>query len=161
MRNAIAPWALVFSLTFASFAQTNQSAWTKLAALQPGTQIQVVDTAAKVHSGTFVNATDTAIDLRGTSSEQSIQKSDVRQVKLVKTSNRGRHALIGGVIGAGAGAGIGAAAKGSCGSKGIVCDTSPAKWVGAGAAVGAVVGAVVGALMPAHGSTTVYKASTH
>ena len=158
MRYAIAAWALVFSLPFATFAQTNQSAWTKLAALQPGTKIQVVDTAAKVHSGTFVNATDTAIDLRNTSSEQSIQKADVRQVKIVKNSNRGRHVLLLGAIGAGAGAGIGAAVKGSCGT-GILCDTSPAKWAGAGAAVGAVVGAVVGALMPAHGGTTVYKAS--
>lgn len=160
MRHAIAPWALMFSLSFVTFAQTNKSSWTKLSALQPGTQIQVVDTARKVHSGTFVSASDTAIELRGTSSVQSIQKSDVRQVKLVKARNRGRHALIGGAIGAGAGTGIGAAAKGSCGS-GIVCDTSPAKWVGAGAAVGAVVGAVVGALMPAHGGTTVYKASAH
>lgn len=159
MRNALAPWALVFSLSCVTLAQTSQSGWAKLSALQPGAQIQVVDTSAKVHSGSFVSASDTAIDLRGTSSEQSIQKSDVRQVKLVKGSSRGRHALIGGAIGAGAGAGIGVAAKGAC--SGIGCSNSSGKWAGAGAAVGAVLGAVVGAVMPAHGGTTVYKASGH
>lgn len=158
MRNA-ALWALVFSLSLLTFAQSNQSAWTKLAALQPGQAIQVVDTAAKKYSGTFVSVSDTALAIQETSSQQSLQKQDVRSVKLMqaKSSNRGRNILIFGAIGAGAGAGIGAAVSSSnC----LGCNNK-ARVAGIGAGVGALIGVVVGAVIPAHGSTTVYNAGGH
>jgi hypothetical protein len=148
-------------LSCVSLAQSNQTSWSKLSSLQPGQVIQVADTAAKAHSGTFVSVSDTAIVLRNKSSEQSIQEADVRSVKLVKgTSLRARNIALMAAIGGGVGAGIGVVSKAACGNKGLLCDTSPGKWAGIGAVFGVIIGAVIGAVMPSHSSTTIYKASS-
>ena len=99
----------VLGLSCASPAQTNQASWETLNHLKPGQSIQVVDTSSKKHSGTLLNVSDSAISLRVASGEQSLQKQDVRSVKLLNHSHRGRNALIGAAIGGGAGAGVGAA----------------------------------------------------
>lgn len=151
-------WALLFSLPFVAFAQSNSTSWSRLSGLQPGQAIQVVDTASKKYSGTFVSASDTAMTIQETSTQQSLQKQDVRSVKLMQTksSYRARNALIFGAIGAGAGAGIGAAVGSSnC----FGCKKSRGAGIGAG--VGVIIGAIVGAVLPTHGGTTVYKASAH
>jgi hypothetical protein len=106
------------------------------------------------HSGTFLNISETAIAYRDTAGEHTIQKQDVRSVKLLKNGYRLRNSLIGAAAGAGTGAGIGAASWGKRGFLG---------GKGAGAAVGAAIGfaggALVGALLPSH--KTIYRASSH
>lgn len=146
---------LVLFCTSVSLSQSTPSSWSKLSSLKAGQAIQVVDTASKKYVGTFVSASDTAMTIQQTSSEQSIQRQDVRSVKLMqnKPGYRARNVLLFGAIGTGAGAGIGAAAGGS-GCFGC----SKAKGIGIGAGVGAVIGVLVGAVKPANGSTTVYKA---
>jgi hypothetical protein len=136
-------------------AQTNPTSWSNVTSLQAGQKIQVVDTSAKKHSGTFVSVSDTAIVFTESNGDRTLQKQDVRAVKLIKGDRRLRHTLIGAGIGAGAGAGITAAAwepHGFLGGK------------GAGAAVGAVIGAIggaiVGAVLPSHGSIDIYKTSS-
>jgi hypothetical protein len=141
-------------LSGASPAQSGRALWTRLGALQVGQPIQIGDMNSQEHSGTFLNISETAIAYRDTAGEHTIQKQDVRSVKLLKNGYRLRNSLIGAAAGAGTGAGIGAASwekRGFLGGK------------GAGAAVGAAIGfaggALVGALLPSH--QTIYRASSH
>ena len=57
-------------------------------ALHAGQKIQVVEMNSKKHSGTFVNVSDTAISYQKTASAQTIQKQDVRSVKLMENKFR-------------------------------------------------------------------------
>ncbi len=124
--------------------------WQNLNTLQAGQKIQVVQTSKK-DSGTFLSVSDREISLQEKSGVQTIQRQDVRSVKLMANKHRLRNALIGAAVGGGAGAGISAAAwepRGYAGGRGT------------GAAIGAVIGAaggaVVGALWPGH--ETIYRA---
>jgi len=132
----------------ASFAQTHLASWENLSSLQPGQKIQVVAMDSKKHSGSFVSVSATAIRFTETTGDRTLQKQEVRTVKLIRNGHRLRNALIGAGVGAGAGAGITAAAWESSGFLG---------GRGAGAAVGAVIGgvggAIVGALVPSHDTT--------
>ena len=141
------PWFLIciLGITCASWAQTDQASWTNLSALQAGQKIQIVDANSKKHSGIFVNVSDTAISYQETTGEKTIQKQDVRSIKLMENKHRLRNTLIVGVVGAGVGAGITAASwenRGFLGSKGVGAEV--------GAVIGFVGGAVVGALLPSH-----------
>jgi hypothetical protein len=140
-------WILACLLAMPSVVSAQ---WEKLNTLQAGQMIQVVQTSKK-DSGTFLSVSDKEISLQGKSGAQTIQRQDVRSVKLMVNKHRLRNTLIGAAVGAGAGAGIGAAAwepRGFAGGRGT------------GAAVGAVIGAaggaVVGALWPGH--ETIYRA---
>lgn len=150
MRNLLS-LICVLAVSGAALAQTPAS-WGNLSVLRAGQDIQVVEVTSKKHLGSFVNVSDTAISFRETAGDRTLQKQDVRSVRLRKGSRRLRHTLIGAAIGAGAGAGIGAGAWESSGFLG---------GKGAGAAVGAVIGlaggAVVGALLPSH--ETIYSAA--
>ena len=114
---------LFLAMPCASLAQTNQASWSNLSALRPGQKIQVVETNSKKHTGTFVNVSDTAIASRVNAAEQTIQKPEVRSIKLMENGHRMRHVLIGAGIGAGAGAGVTAAGwehSGFAGGKGAL-----------------------------------------
>ncbi len=150
-------WVLVCVLAVpcVAFAQSNQSSWENLNALQAGHKIQVVEVGSKKVSGTFVNVTDTAISLQAPGGEQTISRTDVRVVKLMENKHRLRNAVIGAAIGAGAGAGIGAAAGKGNGSSGGFDFAAQGAWIVASG--GAVIGAIVGALWPSH--KTMYRAA--
>ena len=85
-----------------------QPTWTNLSKLKPGQKIQIVEKDAKKHSGTFLALSETAITFTEGTSERSIQKADVRSVKL-QNKRRLRNTLIGTGLGAGTGAALGAA----------------------------------------------------
>ncbi|HXM94828.1 MAG TPA: hypothetical protein VOA64_11375 [Candidatus Dormibacteraeota bacterium] len=74
----------------------NQAPWENLRTLQPGQQIQVVEINSKAHSGTFLNVSGTAISLQEKRGEQTIQRQDVRSVKLMEHAHRLRNTLSGG-----------------------------------------------------------------
>jgi hypothetical protein len=152
MRNLL-PMIGLIATSCALSAQTNPSSWDNLRTLAPGQKIQVVEITAKKSSGAFVNVSDSAIVFTQANGNRTLQKQDVRSVKLMKTSHRLRNTLIAAGIGAGAGAGITAGAWESNGFLG---------GKGAGAAVGAVIGgvagAIVGAVLPSH--NTLYSASS-
>jgi hypothetical protein len=141
-------------LPCASLAQSNQAAWANLSALHPGQGIQITDTASKTRLGTFLSVSDTAISFSDVSGEKSVQKQDVRSVKLMENKHRLRNTFIGAGVGAGAGAGIVAGTWESGGFLG-------GKGVGAavGAVIGGISGAVVGALVPSH--NTIYRVPSH
>lgn len=133
-------------------AQSNQTTWENLSGLQAGQKIQVAEMKSKPVSGTFVSVSSTAISLQEQGGEQTIQRQDIRSVKLMENKHRLRNVLIVGAVGAGAGAGIGAGAwenRGFTGGKGT--------GAGVGAVIGFVGGAIVGALWPSH--KTVYRAT--
>lgn len=153
---------------FAAGAQTDQASWENLSALQAGQKIQVVDMNSKKHSGTFVNVSGIAISYQDAAGEQTIQKQDVRSVKLLGSKHRVRNTLVGigvgGGVGAGTGAGIGAATFHSCSSQSF-CVQPVGKGGSTGIAAvvgfagGAAVGAIVGALLPGH--STIYRVTAH
>jgi len=158
----------VLGLPCALWARTDQASWANLSVLEAGQKIQLVDTNAKKHSGTFVHVTDTAISYQETEGEQTIQKQDLRSVKVMENKHRVRNTLIGmglgGAVGAGVGAGIGAATFHPCSSQSF-CIQPAGKGGQTGIAAafgfagGAVVGAVVGALSPSH--STIYRVNSH
>lgn len=154
MRNHLFLLCVLGLLPCVSLAQTNHASWELINGLQPGQKIQLVDTASKKHSGIFLRVSDTAISFTDSRGEQSIQKQDVRSVKLTQNKHRLRNTLIGAGIGAGAGAGITAATwenHGFLGGKGV--------GAAVGAVIGGVAGATVGVLLPSH--STIYDAGSH
>jgi hypothetical protein len=127
--------------------------WASLSGLKVGQKIQITEmNMRKNHSGTFLSASDSAITFREGSAEKSLQKAEVRTIKL-QTNRRLRNTLIGFGAGGGAGAAIGA---GMCAH-----DT----WFGPGpcaavmGVIGAVIGTPIGALIPT--DDTVYRADPH
>jgi hypothetical protein len=138
---------LVLVLPCVSLAQGNSN-WSNLTQLHAGQKIQIIETNAKKHSGIFVSASDTAISYRETAGEHSLEKQDIRSVK-VENNHHLRNTLILTGVGAGVGAGIGAAATGHGGGP-ILLSVSHAKGAGVGAVLGAVGGVTVGALLPSH-----------
>lgn len=151
----------VLALSCVSLAQSNQTSqtsWAKLSGLRPGEKIQVLDSASKKHSGNFMSVSDTAISLRKASSEESIQRQDVRSVKLMENNHRLRNTLIIGAVGAGVGAGIGAAAHKGCKSQSFCLDIGGRALPAAiGAVIGGIGGAIAGVLIPTH--DTIYNVS--
>ena len=150
----------ILGLPCVSWTQTNRASWANLSVLQVGQNIQIVDMNSKKHSGTFVNVSDTAISYQEAVGEQTIQKQDVRSVKLMENKHRLRNSLIGGAVGAGAGAGIGAAVDHPCSSQGLcIHPLGRGEAAGIGALVGFAGGAVVGALLPSH--KMIYSVNSH
>ncbi len=155
----------VLGMPFASWAQRNPASWENLNMLQTGEKIQVVEMNSKKVSGTFLNVSDAAISLQVNTSQEMVQRQDVRSVKLRKHQHRLRNTLLGAAIGFGAGAGIGAAtyhhtAQPCPPTTGFdVCLNGLGDSRGLHAAFGAVIGLaggiVVGAVWPSH--KTIYR----
>lgn len=141
-----------FVLMFACPSVAQSGPWAALSGLKEGQKIKVVETNSKKHSGQFRSFSDSAITFTEGKSERSLQRQDVRSIKL-ENHRRARNALIGAGVGAGGGAVIGA----------IGCRND--NWFGPGPCaafmgmVGVIVGAPIGAVMPTHNS--VYKAAAH
>jgi len=148
---------VVFALTMpcATFAQSNKSSWENLSTLQAGHRIEVVETNSKKISGAFVSVNNTGVSLQAAGGEQTIQRQDVRVVKLMENKHRLRNAAIGAAVGAAVGAGSGAAVGRGNGNSGGFDFAKQGAGIGAGA--GAVIGAIVGALLPCH--QTIYRAA--
>ena len=87
--------------------------------------------------GTFVSATDGGLLVREETGEQSIARSDIKQVRVYNPARRVRKGVMWTAIGAGVGAGLGVAACPGCGNEGT---TSP--YIGPGAGGGAALGAL-------------------
>ena len=150
----------VFGVSCASLAQVNQSSWASLSGLRPGQKIQVVDVSSKKHSGVFESVSDSAIVFSEKTGEQSVQKQDIRAVKLMENKHRLRNTLVVGAAGAGVGAAIGAATYKGCSSPSFCLDIGGRGLpTGVGAVIGGVGGVVVGVLLPSR--ETVYDVGSH
>lgn len=145
----------VLGMPCVSLAQAAKYSWTNLNALLPGQKIQVVEMSNKKNAGTFVSVTDAAITMQQKSGEQTIQRPDVRIVRLMKNKHRLRNTFIGAGIGAGVGAGIGAATYRPCVAPpnaflGCLFSLTRGQQAGIFGVVGFVGGTAVGALWPTH-----------
>jgi hypothetical protein len=149
----------VLGLPCASWAQNDQASWTSLSALQPGQKIQIVDMKSIKHSGSFVNFSETAISYQDSAGGQTIQKPDVRSVKLMENKHRLRNMAIGAALGVGVAVGITAAAYHPCSGPNCINVIGKGAVIGIVALPGLAVGAVVGVLWPDH--KTIYKANAH
>ena len=95
-------------------ARGNQAGWENLSTLQPGQKIEVIEVNSNSESGRFSSVTDASITLQKKSGQQTIQKRDVKIVRLMKNKHRLRNTFIGAGVGAGLGAGIGVASYRPC-----------------------------------------------
>ncbi len=144
----------------ASVAQSGPSAWSNLNGLRSGQKIQIVETNSIKHTGAFESVSSSAISIRDATGEASIQRQNVRIVKLMENHHRLRNTLI--LTGTGAGAGaIAGFALGEAQNKGSnefkIITTG--EIAAAGTLGGAFVGAIVGALLPSH--DTIYNVNAH
>ena len=142
----------ILGMACAAWGQSDQASWANLSALHAGQKIRIVDIESKKHSGTFVSVSDTAISYQDGAGSETIQKPEVRSVKVPKR-HRVLNTVIGGVIGAGAGAGI---LYGAWENRGYV--GGKATGAAVGALIGGVLGATVGVLMPTN--STIYRVNT-
>ena len=156
MRNSLF-LACLLGIPCALVAQSGQSSWANLSGLRAGQKIQIDEMNSKKHSGIFENVSDSAISIRDASGEMSVQKQDVRSVKLLSSGHRLRNTLICASVGAGGGA-ITGAALGETQNKGFDIVTT-GELTAAGAVGGGVIGTVIGVLLPAH--DTIYRVSSH
>ncbi len=146
----------VLGIPCVSLAQADKSSWTNLSLLQPGQKIQVVEMNSKKDSGTFSTFNDATITLQNKSGEQTIQKQDVRIVRLMKNKHRLRNTFIGAGVGAGVTAGIAAAAWHPCVgnpnlfAEGCIFSLTRGQQSAIFGVVGLVGGAAVGVLWPTH-----------
>ncbi len=154
MRSALA-LLCVFVFSCASVAQSGQSSWRGLGGLNVGQKIQIIETNSKKHTASFVSVTDSAITFTEGSAERSLQKVEVRSVKL-HGHRRMRNALIGAGAGGGLLAVLGAV---SCNGKGGFLDPGRGYCAGIMGAFGAIIGAPIGALIPTE--NTIYLAESH
>lgn len=150
------PRVLAVLLFFSGVSQTLSAqqlgSWSDLNRLNAGEHIQIIETNLKQHNGKFVAVTDELLSLNEAGSDVSIKRSDVARVSTSSGGKRGKHVLIGLLIGAGAGAAIGAA---SGSSHGFLGGSSRGITALVGLVIGAPSGAIVGAVLPAH--NTVYR----
>jgi hypothetical protein len=104
--------------------------------------------------------TDSSITLQEKSGQQTIQKRDVKSVRLMKNKHRLRNTFIGAGVGAGLGAGIGAASYRPCKPppdfSTCFFDISRGDQAAIFGIIGFVGGAAVGALLPM--SEIIYRA---
>jgi hypothetical protein len=156
MRNSLF-LACLLGIPCALVAQGGQSAWASLSGLRAGQKIQIDEMNSKKHSGIFENVSESAISIRDASGEMSVQKQDVRSVKLLSSGHRLRNTLICAGVGAGGGA-IAGAAVGETQKKGFDIVTTGELTAGGALGVG-VIGTIVGVLLPAH--DTIYRANSH
>lgn len=87
-------------ISCALWAQTDQALWTNLRNLHAGQKIQVVGINSKKHSGRFLSVSDATISYKDSTGEQTIQKQDVRGVKLMENRHRLRNTFVVGGVGA-------------------------------------------------------------
>jgi hypothetical protein len=141
----------VLGIPCAGRAQSKSTTWENLITLQADEKIQVVEMNSKKVTGLFSNVSGAAISLLEKAGQQTIQRQDVRSVKLMKHQHRLRNTLIGAAVGAGAGAGIGTVGhhQGSLQNPNGTF-IKPAQGAEIGAVIGLVGGAAVGALVPTH-----------
>jgi hypothetical protein len=149
----------ILGVSCGSWAQTDNPDWAKLSVLHAAEKIQIVEMNSKKHSGIYTSFSDRAISYQDKAGEQSIQRQDIRSVKLMKNKHRLRNTLVLGGVGAGVGAGIGAATYHPCSAPSF-CPNIGGRGLptAVGAAIGLIGGLITGVLLPSH--QTIYSVKT-
>jgi len=146
------------SAVYAKEAKSPQANWDNLKGLAPGDDIRIVLNDTKSYGAKFQSLSDEAIVVRLVTGEQTFERQNVLRVSTRGKGHRGRNALIGLAVGAGAGVivavaspelGTGKCAQGSC------VDAGTVSVVGF---LAGVLGAGLGAAIPSGGWHDVYRA---
>jgi hypothetical protein len=135
----------------AAARQADRANWDNLKQLALNEQIQIVLNDAKSYRGELQSVSNEVIVVRLATGIQAIARDKVLRVSTKGASHRGRNALIGAAIGAGAGA---ATIAGGCQT--TACK-GPVEAI-IGVTVGAPLGALVGFVMPTGGWRDAYRA---
>ncbi len=139
-------------------AKSRQANWENLKRLAPGQQIRVVLKDAKAYTGQFHSLSDEGLVIRTGGGEQTVERPSILRVSTQGKSHRGRNALIGLAVGAGAGVIVGVASpelgQGKCAQGSCINAVAPTLT----GFVGAVAGAGLGAVLPTGGWRDVYRA---
>jgi hypothetical protein len=139
---SIKPQVAIFLLAAALAAPAfSQDDWNSLRSLKPGQRIGVVQADGKVLRGTFASFSDPALSIR---TDQVIVVPKDSVIRVYRRPRIGRGVRV--VIGTGIGVAGGAALNATIGQylRNEAHGTSPAVWIGAGAAIGAGLGALSG-----------------
>jgi hypothetical protein len=138
--------------------KSTQANWESLKQLVTGQEVRVVLNDAKSYSGQFQSVSDDGIMLRLGKDSRTFERQNVLRVSTRGKGHRGRNALIGLAVGAGAGVIVGVASpelgQGKC-AQGSCINAESAALAGF---VGAAVGTGLGAVLPTGGWHDVYRA---
>lgn len=147
-RFLVAVKILLCATLCSTFVSAQSSGWDGVRQLSSGSQAKIVLRNGRSYNGHIRSVDDNGILLE---SGQSVTKQDIKRVLTKTRGHRGKHALIGGAIGAATGLGVGAALDANCSSfclhEGVAILTPAFALIGLG----------VGALLPAHGWQEVYR----
>jgi hypothetical protein len=142
------------SSLLASEPSTPQASWNNLGNLARGDEVKVVVGHASAQRGVFQSTTGDAMVVHFPTGDQTFERQSVTQVLVKRDGHRGRHVLIGLLVGAGAGLGVGAAADRADRNNWILPNLGKAVFT----PTGAIAGATIGALLPGGGWKKVYEA---
>jgi hypothetical protein len=158
VRKAMPALWVFFMVPVFALAQQARDSWDSLKGLAPGQQIRVVLNDAKSYSGQFQRLSDEGLAIRTGGGEQTFERQNILRVSSQGKRHRGRNALIGLAVGAGAGVAVGVASpelgQGKC-AQGSCINAESATLTGF---VGAAIGAGLGAVLPTGGWHDVYRA---
>ena len=141
------------SSLLASEPSTPQANWNNLGNLARGDEVKVVITHGSAQRGVFQSVTGDAMIVHFPTGDQTFERQSVTQVLVKRDGHRGRHILIGLLVGAGVGLGAGAASDRADRNNWMLPDIGKAILTPAGA----IVGATFGALLPGSGWKKVYE----
>jgi hypothetical protein len=136
----------LFLLSLPAAAKSNiQPNWAVVAALSPGTRVEIHQRSGPTANGTVASVTDSVLVLDNSNRPPvTIQRKNITSVYLVGKREAARDAAVGGAIGVGIGVGLGVG----------ICGPNQYCTRGAGAASGAIVfggiGAVIGVVIGLH-----------
>jgi hypothetical protein len=129
--------------------------WTNVKRVAAGEEIRVSMTDGKAFRGQLQSTTDESLIMIAASSQQTLDRKQIKKVATKRDGHRARNALIGLGIGAGAGLAIGAGADSSCPRNTCFLGNNLGKEVLT--PVGAIVGTIVGVAWPTGGWHEVYR----
>ncbi len=147
------PGLMLFLLiSHSGHAESATDSWENVKRVRTGRKIEVIDMRLRSVQGKFVACSDDAIVLDGDRDRITVPRANVFSVKDRQGPGRGRRALLGLAIGAGAGAAIGAVRGATYHEEG-----ETGVFMLAWTPIGAGIGAAAGATIPV-GEKTIYRA---
>jgi hypothetical protein len=130
--------------------------WGNVTQLALGTEIRLALSGGRTVRGKLQNATSDAVAIQEAARQETLPRTDIKSIQLRGKGRRGRNALIGIAIGAGAGLAIGAAVDSH--DKASFDNFLPNAGKAIFTPVGAIIGAIVGVAIPAGGWREIYRA---
>jgi hypothetical protein len=127
--------------------------WDAVKLVAAGSQVRI-DAGKHTFRGTVRSVTDESLALESSGGQQVLQRRDIGRVSVRSGSSRGRHVLVGALIGGAAGAALGGVAAGAC--RDSICGGHGPKFIGGLGGAGAAVGALFG-LIPTGEWREIYK----